>query len=57
MPRPRRQYVVITFCPHTSAHFWEAASEVRRGTYAECERGLRPGEHIWRADFWDRKES
>lgn len=56
MARTLHQFVVITACPRTSAHFWKVASEVFRGTYAECESKLRPGEYIWRASFWDKKE-
>jgi prephenate dehydrogenase len=51
----RKQFVVLTHDPHRSAHFWKVASEMFRGTYAECEQYL--DEHhgyIWAAEHWDK---
>lgn len=51
-----RQFVVLSACPHTSAHFHDVVSEMFRGTFVECEKY--ESEHwgyIWDADLFDRE--
>ena len=50
----KREFVVLTHDPHTTAHFWAVTSEQFRGTYIECEAYLLDAfGYIWRADLWD----
>lgn len=56
MKRQPKQRVLLNCDPHTTAHFWDVASEMFRGTYVECEnyeRETGKTGFIWDAEYWD----
>lgn len=57
MKRQPQQCVLLNCDPQRTAHFWDVASVLFRGTFVECEEyETKHGIHgyIWKAEFWDK---